>query len=96
MMVWFPEYTKLVSTGEYEERTRLIFNETYSDRAFNTSYENVHWIDSFFKNCSFHHLTFSHVSFDNCTIDDVRFEIIKSSRTYFRNSSITNSRFDAF
>lgn len=93
MMVWFPEYTKLVSTWEYEAQTSLIVNATYNGTAFNTSVENVRWIDSFFKNCSFHHLTFSHVSFDNCTIDDVRFEIIKSSRTYFRNSIIKDSRF---
>ena len=95
-MVWFPEYTKLVSTREYEAQTTLHINKTYNGIAFNTSVENERWIDSFFKNCSFHHLTFSHVSFDNCTIDDVRFEIIKSSRTYFRNSIIKDSRFDAF
>jgi len=95
-MVWVPEYTKLVSTWEYEAQTSLIANFTYNGIAFNTSVENVRWVDSFFKNCSFHHLTFSHVSFDNCTIDDVRFEIIKSSRTYFRNSIIKDSRFDAF
>jgi uncharacterized protein YjbI with pentapeptide repeats len=96
MAVWFPEYTKLVNTWAYEAQTSLIVNATYDGTAFNTSVENVRWIDSFFKNCSFHHLTFSHVSFDNCTIEDVRFEIIKSSRTYFRNSIIKDSRFDAF
>lgn len=95
-MVWFPEYTKLVSTKEYEAQTELIANKTYNGFAFNTSVENVHWIDSFFKNCSFHNLTFSHVTFDNCIIHEVRFEIIKSSRTYFKNSIIKDSRFDAF
>lgn len=93
MRAWFPEYKKLVSTSEYEARTSLIANATYDGHAFNTSVENVRWIDSFFKNCSFHHLTFNHVSFDNCTVEDVRFEIIKSSRTYFRNSVIKDSRF---
>ncbi|PNF42036.1 hypothetical protein B7P43_G12228 [Cryptotermes secundus] len=93
MRTWFPDYKKLVSTWEYDARTSLITNATYDGHAFNTSVENVRWIDSFFKNCSFHHLTFNHVSFDNCTVEDVRFEIIKSSRTYFRNSVIKDSRF---
>jgi uncharacterized protein YjbI with pentapeptide repeats len=95
-MVWFPEYTKLVSTREYEQQTTIYTNRSYSDTAFDKNIENVRWIDSSFKNCTFHHLIFSHVSFDNCTIDDVHFEIIKSSRTYFRNSIIKDSRFDAF
>jgi VNT family MFS transporter (synaptic vesicle glycoprotein 2) len=95
MMVWFPEYTKLVSTQEYDAQTTVYANATCNGEAYNTSFDNVRWIDSSFKNCSFHHLTFNHVSFDNCTLYDVRFEIIKSSRTYFRNSTIKDSRFDA-
>jgi hypothetical protein len=93
MRTWFPEYRKLVSTSEYEARTNLISNATYDGHSFNTSVENVRWMDSLFKNCSFHHLTLNHVSFDNCSIEDVRFEIIKSSRTYFRNSVIKDSRY---
>jgi VNT family MFS transporter (synaptic vesicle glycoprotein 2) len=96
LTIWFPEYMKLLKTREYEARTSIITNATYDGNAFNASVENVRWIDSFFRNCSFHHLTFSHVSFDNCSIEDVRFEIIKSSRTYFRNSVIKDSRYDTF
>jgi uncharacterized protein YjbI with pentapeptide repeats len=95
MTVWFPEYMQLLKTQEYESKTDLISNATYDGIAFNTSVENIHWVDSLFKNCSFRHLTFSHVTFDNCTIEDVRFEIIKSSRTYFRNSFIKDSRYRA-
>ncbi|KDR10619.1 synaptic vesicle glycoprotein 2B-like [Zootermopsis nevadensis] len=93
LTTWFPEYMQLLKTREYESRTSLISNATYDGSAFNTSVENIRWVDSFFKNCSFHHMTFSHVNFDNCTIEDVRFEIIKTSRTYFRNSIIKDSRF---
>jgi hypothetical protein len=92
MRTWFPEYRKLMSTAEYDAQTSVVSNVTYDGHTFNTSVENVRWIDSCFKNCSFHHLTLNHVSFDNCSIEDVRFEIIKSSRTYFRNSVIKDSR----
>ncbi|KAJ9598659.1 hypothetical protein L9F63_010674, partial [Diploptera punctata] len=91
LTIWFPEYIKLLKTRDYESRTVPYVNVSYEARSFNTSIENVRWIDSTFKNCTFQNLTLSHVTFDNCLMEEVRFEIIKSSRTYFRNSTIRDS-----
>ena len=92
MTIWFPEYIKLLKTLDYESRTVPYVNTSYEARSFNTSIENVRWTDSTFKNCTFQNLTLSHVTFENCLMEEVRFEIIKSSRTYFRNSTIRDSR----
>ncbi|PSN45332.1 hypothetical protein C0J52_18069 [Blattella germanica] len=91
LTIWFPEYIKLLKTRDYEARTEHLEDRSYENCSFTNPIENVRWINSSFKNCTFQNITLSHVTFESCFIEEVRFEIIKSSRTYFKNCTIKDS-----
>ncbi|OAD55375.1 Synaptic vesicle glycoprotein 2B [Eufriesea mexicana] len=93
LMVWCPEYLKLLRATEYKAHTINISGEEYRGRTFNGSLENRHYKDSTFLNCKFTKLVFSHVDFDNCTFQSVEFSSIKSSKTHFTDSVIVHSKF---
>ncbi|XP_060828226.1 synaptic vesicle glycoprotein 2B-like isoform X1 [Bombus pascuorum] len=93
LMVWCPEYLKLIRATEYKAHTIKIFGREYKDQTFNGSLENCQYKDSTFLNCKFTKMVFSHVDFDNCTFQSVEFSSIKSSKTHFTDSVIVHSKF---
>lgn len=93
LMIWCPEYLKLLRAIEYETLTEDIHGENYTNLTFTGSWENRQYRDSTFRNCKFTKMIFSHVDFDNCTFTSVEFSNIKSSKTHFRDSLIVYSKF---
>lgn len=68
-------------------------NVSYSDVQFNQSLENVIYINGQFTNVRFENLILNHVMFDSCYFEQVSFIKIKSSRSFFRNSTLRHSTF---
>ncbi|XP_076293060.1 synaptic vesicle glycoprotein 2B isoform X1 [Lasioglossum baleicum] len=93
LMVWCPEYLKLIRATEYKNHTELINGRDYKNETFTGSIENRQYRNSTFFNCKFTKMVFSHVDFDNCTFQAVEFSSIKSSKTHFTHSEITFSKF---
>ncbi|XP_014224341.1 synaptic vesicle glycoprotein 2B-like isoform X1 [Trichogramma pretiosum] len=93
LMVWCPEYLKLLRSIDYQAHTERFVGVEYNGKTFNGSLENRQYRDSRFQNCKFIKMVFSHVDFDNCTFQSVEFSSIKSSKTHFTNSTIVDSRF---
>ncbi|KAK0166445.1 hypothetical protein PV328_004865 [Microctonus aethiopoides] len=93
LMLWCPEYLKLIRATEYEEQTAKYVDKTYINETFTVSFENRWYKQSKFFNCKFTKMVFSHVDFENCTFQSVEFTSIKSSKTYFTDSIIVNSKF---
>ncbi|XP_011861460.1 PREDICTED: synaptic vesicle glycoprotein 2B-like isoform X2 [Vollenhovia emeryi] len=93
LMIWCPEYLKLLRAREYETETQHFVKEEYNGTTFTGSWENRQYKDSIFSNCKFTKMVFSHVDFDNCTFQSVEFSSIKSSKTHFRDSVIVYSKF---
>ncbi|KOX79617.1 Synaptic vesicle glycoprotein 2B [Melipona quadrifasciata] len=52
LMVWCPEYLKLLRATEYKAHTKLISGEEYNGQTFNGSLENCQYKDSIFLNCN--------------------------------------------
>lgn len=76
----------------YFSMKRYINNVNYTGYTFNTTIENVQYKESIFKNVSFTHLDFNHVEFVNCIFEEAEFSNVKSSITYFENSTIKDCR----
>ncbi|XP_012289216.1 synaptic vesicle glycoprotein 2B isoform X2 [Orussus abietinus] len=93
LMVWCPEYLKLLRATEYEAQKKILIGEEHSGKTFNGSLENRQYKNSKFFNCKFTKMIFSHVDFDNCTFQSVEFGSIKSSKTHFTDSVIVDSKF---
>ncbi|XP_076241960.1 synaptic vesicle glycoprotein 2B isoform X2 [Calliopsis andreniformis] len=93
LMVWCPEYLKLLRATEYKNHTKQIFGKVYKNIKFNGSLENCRYKDTTFSECKFTKMVFSHVDFDNCTFQFVEFSSIKSSKTHFTDSVIVHSKF---
>ena len=93
LMVWCPEYLKLIRATEYKNHTEQISGMEYKEKMFSGSLENRQYRDSTFLNCKFTKMVFSHVDFDNCTFQSVEFSSIKSSKTHFTDSVIIYSKF---
>ncbi|KAG7210355.1 hypothetical protein KM043_011891 [Ampulex compressa] len=93
LMVWCPEYLKLLRATEYKSHTKHVVGETYNDTTFSRSLENMQYKDATFLRCKFTKMIFSHVDFDNCTFQSVEFSSIKSSKTHFTDSVIVHSKF---
>lgn len=93
LMLWCPEYLKLIRATEYEEQTEKFVEKIYENKTFSVSFENRWYKQSKFFNCKFTQMVFSHVDFDNCTFQNVEFTSIKSSKTHFTDSIIVDSKF---
>ncbi|XP_076653887.1 synaptic vesicle glycoprotein 2B isoform X2 [Halictus rubicundus] len=93
LMVWCPEYLKLIRATEYKNHTELINRKDFRNETFTGSIENRQYRNSTFFNCKFTKMVFSHVDFDYCTFQAVEFSSIKSSKTHFTHSEITFSKF---
>lgn len=93
LMVWCPEYLKLLRAREYAAHTEHYQNEEFNGTTFTGSWENRQYKDSTFLNCRFTKMVFNHVDFDNCTFQSVKFSSIRSSKTHFRDSVIVYSKF---
>lgn len=93
LMVWCPEYLKLIRATEYKNHTLQISGIEFKEQMFSGSLENRQYRDSTFLNCKFTKMVFSHVDFDNCTFQSVEFSSIKSSKTHFTDSVIIYSKF---
>ncbi|XP_015439033.1 PREDICTED: synaptic vesicle glycoprotein 2B-like isoform X2 [Dufourea novaeangliae] len=93
LMVWCPEYLKLIRATEYKAHTAQISGKEYKNETFTGSLENRQYRNATFLHCRFTKMIFSHVDFDNCTFQAVEFSNIKSSKTHFTNSTIEYSKF---
>lgn len=93
LMIWCPEYVKLLRAIEYKSHTEVFKDQELTNETFTGSLENRQYKDSKFFNCKFNKMIFSHVDFDNCTFQAVEFSSIKSSKTHFIDSIIENSKF---
>lgn len=72
---------------------RFVNNANYTELTFNSTIENVQYRDTIFRNVTFTHLDLNHVEFVDCLFDNVEFSNVKSSITYFENSTIKRSRY---
>lgn len=78
---------------EYFLQKQYINNTNYSGAIFNsTIIENVWYSNTIFKNVTFVNLNLNHVDFVNCTIEESEFLNVKSSVSYFKNSTVKDSR----
>ncbi|CAD6233449.1 GSCOCG00007199001-RA-CDS [Cotesia congregata] len=93
LLLWCPEYLKVLRSMEYEQETIRLINKEYINQTFTSSLENRWYKNSKFINCKFNKMVFSHVDFVNCTFKSVDFISIKSSKTHFADSIIVNSKF---
>ncbi|KAK2577228.1 hypothetical protein KPH14_003374 [Odynerus spinipes] len=93
LMVWCPEYLKLLRATEYEAHTAQFIGKDYDHKVFSVSLENCQYKDSTFSYCKFTKMVLSHVDFVNCTFQFVEFSSIKSSKTHFTDSIIMHSKF---
>lgn len=66
---------------------------TFTDVRFNSSIENMVYVNSHFTRVRFEGLILNHVLFESCTFDKVSFHRIKSSKSFFRNSTLLRSSF---
>lgn len=55
LMVWCPEYLKLLRAIEYEAQTKH-FQGQYNDTTFSGSWENRYYNNSVFLNCKYGHI----------------------------------------
>ncbi|XP_066973216.1 synaptic vesicle glycoprotein 2B-like, partial [Macrobrachium rosenbergii] len=94
LSVWFPEYIKLLKSEAYDKDAEVLRDQAFFEDVFNQSrYDNVHYRESIFNKVNFTKAVFNHVLFINCTIRDCLFSDIRSSKTFFRNSELTNNTF---
>ncbi|XP_058810447.1 synaptic vesicle glycoprotein 2B-like isoform X2 [Phymastichus coffea] len=93
LMLWCPEYLKLLRSMEYKAHTKKLIGQNYVNKTFSGSLENCQYKNSKFLSCRFSKIIFSHIIFDNCTFHSVEFSSIKSSRTHFTDSVIIDSKF---
>ncbi|KAK9711068.1 Pentapeptide repeats (9 copies) [Popillia japonica] len=84
---------KELNNAHFRQLRRHISDVNYTGTVFNATIENVQYRDSYFINVTFKHIEFNHVEFVNCLFEDAEFSDIKSSITYFENSTIKDSRF---
>ncbi|KAI4467048.1 synaptic vesicle glycoprotein 2 [Holotrichia oblita] len=84
---------KELNNAHFIQLRRHISDVNYTGTVFNATIENVQYRDSYFINVTFKHIEFNHVEFLNCLFEDAEFSDIKSSITYFENSTIKDSRF---
>lgn len=77
---------------EYLLHKQYIDNGNYSEIVFNHSMENIQYANTIFKNATFINLSLNHVDFINCTIEESDFINVKSSVTFFRKSTIKETR----
>lgn len=83
---------KEIRDDEYRLLKKHIVNAQYNGTFFNTTLENTQFKDTYFKNVTFHHMQFSHVDFIGCNFEEAIFSNVKSSITYFYNSTIKESK----
>lgn len=53
LMIWCPEYLKLLRAIEYEAQTRHFDKKNYTGEIFTGSWENRQYKDSTFSNCRY-------------------------------------------
>jgi len=53
LMIWCPEYLKLLRAIEYEAHTKQINKTTFTSETFTGSWENRQYKDSTFLNCRY-------------------------------------------
>lgn len=82
----------MMKIEQYKQKAQFINGSKFVNITFNESIENHNYRDCVFYHVTFNHITLSHVVFDNCTMENVEFSNIKTSRTYFKNSTIKDSR----
>lgn len=83
---------KEINDYEYQLHKKHIINEKFNGTFFNSTIENKQYKGTLFKNVTFYHMQFNHVEFINCTFDETEFANVKSSITYFYNSTIRETR----
>lgn len=83
---------KELNDHQYQLHKKHILNANYTSVTFYSTIENIQYKDSLFKNVTFYHMEFNHVEFLGCTFDETEFTNVKSSITYFENSTVKDSR----
>lgn len=83
---------KEIKDDEYRLQKKHIVNVNYSGIVFNSTIENAEYRDTTFQNVTFYHMQFNHVDFINCNFDETEFANVKSSITYFYNSTVKESK----
>lgn len=84
---------KYMNDLQYYSMRRHVRNTDFSGMTFNSTIENVQYAESIFRNVTFSKLDFNHVEFADCLFEYVKFSNVKSSITYFINSTIKDSRY---
>lgn len=86
------EYSKKIQLDEYNNQTIQKYLEKYEDTLFNESLDNQIFTDCSFVNCTFDRIFLSHVHFINCTFSESQFTNVKTSRTFFKYSTLEDVR----
>ncbi|KAL1140918.1 hypothetical protein AAG570_000846 [Ranatra chinensis] len=93
MSVWVPARIQWLKDSEYKAKAELIRDTEEYGRLYTTSLVNTVYSNVTFRSCTFAHITLVHVTFQGSTFENVEFTNILSSKTYFIDSVIENSRF---
>lgn len=93
IIVWCPEYLKYVRAIDYGLQTKTYINKEYNATLFTDTIENLQYNNTNFLNCQFNKLIINHVKFNNCKFKSVDFTSIRTSKTYFIDSEIVDSKF---
>ena len=51
LIIWCPEYLKLLKSIEYQKNTQRFVNGIYTNETFNGTLENRQYMNSRFENC---------------------------------------------
>ncbi|XP_044002671.1 synaptic vesicle glycoprotein 2B-like isoform X3 [Aphidius gifuensis] len=93
ILIWCPEYLKYIRANEYTLQSKSYYDKEFNGTIFTGSLDNLQYKKSKFFNCQFNKMIISHVKFYNCTFKSVDFTSIRSSKTYFIDSEIVDSKF---
>lgn len=92
MSIWVPEQLQNLKDANYFSwatiiKDKVVHLKTYHGRLENQQFENVTFDTSLFSN-----IVLSHITFKNCTFNFTDFSSVHSSKTYFIDSVLENSR----
>ncbi|XP_047502688.1 synaptic vesicle glycoprotein 2C-like [Penaeus chinensis] len=94
LSVWFPEYIKLLQSEEYNKHAQTTDGKAFMDeRLDNSLFDNRVFNDVIFNNVTFKDVVMNHVIFLNCTFMDCLFSNVRSSKSFFKYSTIEDCLF---
>ncbi|XP_050730994.1 synaptic vesicle glycoprotein 2C-like isoform X2 [Eriocheir sinensis] len=94
LSVWFPEYIKLLKSEEYSKNATIVNGKVFQDYMFNnTRLDNIQYLNTNFENVTFRETVLNHVLFLNCSLTNCIFSDIRSSKTFFKYSTLFHINF---